>query len=113
MDNQTQEIILQAKLQICDEETKKYMERYFVKCKEVEESLEGIDALIPYNDFINKSEEYKKNVLYWIGWDSYGYDEIKNRFGGGNIDKGIKRILKTNSLDYQIDNKTYRLTYNN
>ena len=113
MDNQTQEIILQAKLQICDEETKKYMESYFVKSKEAEESLEGIDALIPYNDFINKSEEYKKNVLYWIGWDSYGYDEIKNRFGGGNIDKGIKRILKTNSLDYQIDNKTYRLTYNN
>ena len=95
-----------------DKETKKYMEDYFDKSKEDAEDDEG-KTLISYEEFNKMWNNMPHNTfLFWVGWDTYSYNEFKD-MGGGDFKKGIEKFYKGYKVlvDFQIDgsDKTYRI----
>ena len=89
----------------------KFMEDFFKKSREDQENDEG-NVLVDFEDFKNLPEKIKRSFTYWLGWDPYGYEEIRNTWGKGDFDKAIENLTKqTFFVDYQMtgNKNTYRI----
>lgn len=93
------------------------MADFFDKSKEDMEN-EDDKILVNFEDFKKLPYKMKRSFLYWLGWDAYGYSEIRDTWGEGNFDgegnfhNAIENLNKQGFfVDYQIegDKNTYRI----